>query len=97
LGDPGCAFCARNQRIAQDLANNGQHYDPPPVEVSRIEPFDGAPTGTQYYQAVLQQVGATILDRHGTRLHSDERVGGPINLVLHWSHGHWILQAGEHA
>jgi hypothetical protein len=97
LSDTGCTFCANNVTNVRELREKRQRYAADPLAISGVSPFAGAPTGQQYYQEVVRQVGATVIGPDGVPVRADARRSGYINVVLQWSSGHWLVIGAEHA
>jgi hypothetical protein len=97
LGADVCEFCKKNEKRVTDLVDGKGRYDSTVVELMRLKPLAGAPTGQQYYRADSTQLGAWILDATGKRFQQDRKVAIPVTLVVTWSEGRWKLYGAEKA
>jgi hypothetical protein len=97
LGADVCEFCKKNEKRVTDLVAGKGRYDSTVVQLARLKPLEGAPTGQQYYRADSTQLGAWILDSTGKKFQQDRKIAIPVTLVVTWSEGRWKLYGAEKA
>jgi hypothetical protein len=95
LSDPACEFCADIEQTSLDLAQQSERYNERPVSLGALDRRAGAPDDQYFFEVLLVQHAAEVVDPRGKVVRTDEAGQGASLVGVKWTQGGWRLLGVE--
>ncbi len=95
LSQANCEFCTEVEETSVALSRDRSRYAQRAVSVSNFEPQTGAPNGQVFFQVVLTQHAAQVVDEDGTVVRTDKAGLGDSLVGVKWTRQGWRVVGVE--
>ena len=89
LAEAGCKSCAGLQETAQSLVAKQHKYAAPPITVTKVKAFDGAPERQQFVRVFIEQHEVSVVDQSGNVVDKDKAGQGARTASVLWVGESW--------